>query len=514
MAKTASELNRKVLQNIRTTKTNTQIEDVLENTLALGEIAIQLGSGNTETESKTATGIWTLAADGVTAVRFPSVEWVKNEIISGTSISVGNVIEAVGLQSDGTLPTDWGTGSTYYTASDKVIDAVESLDKNLAELSGNVITLSGDVKNYVDTVSGNIETTILALDKDGNAVDGQVVTTVSQADGLVSETKANVKDLQLGGYSKDASATGAIASADTINTALSKLENQIGANSVSNADGSIVVTATGETTDVAVNIKSGEHVLAKDGNAGLYTDIKLSGVTPSSTNVKEEYVLKATDGTVLGEHIKIYKDSSLYRAYLGHVDDTITSANDPTVVPGTSDTALCFIYEKADGTYELVAVDVSKFLEETEFKSGVTATDHIVHGVVDGNSEKDSNGDYFLTVGAGGFKVDGIKDEIDAKINALDAGVSGKSSDNRVEVRIAEADGKLTSAEVLLQDVASASALTELSGSVIEFSGVVESIVEGFEATVSGETTHIDVTVVEENGKLTSLKITLQARMT
>jgi hypothetical protein len=74
----------------------------------------------------------------------------------------------------------------------------------------------------------NINTKIEGMDKAADAVAGQVVTTVSEADGVVSETKANVKDLQLGGYSKTAD-TGAIASSDTINVALSKLENSVGA---------------------------------------------------------------------------------------------------------------------------------------------------------------------------------------------------------------------------------------------------------------------------------------------
>ena len=74
----------------------------------------------------------------------------------------------------------------------------------------------------------NINAKIDGMDKAADAVAGQVVTTVSEADGVVSETKSAVKDLQLGGYSKTAD-TGAIAGTDTINVALSKLENGVGA---------------------------------------------------------------------------------------------------------------------------------------------------------------------------------------------------------------------------------------------------------------------------------------------
>ena len=44
---------------------------------------------------------------------------------------------------------------------------------------------------------------------------------------------------------------------------------------------------------------------------------------------------------------------------------------------------------------------MSAFLSENEFNSGVTVTNHIVHGVVDSTSEKDSQETQvdFLTVG-------------------------------------------------------------------------------------------------------------------
>ena len=129
------------------------------------------------------------------------------------------------------------------------------------------------------------------MDKEASAVAGQVVTTVSEADGVVSETKANVKDLQLGGYVKDTAATGDIASTDTINAALSKLENKAAAITIANADKSINVTTGTTGTDINVNIKSGEKVLAKDGAAGLYTDIDLVKITTASISSQTRQML-------------------------------------------------------------------------------------------------------------------------------------------------------------------------------------------------------------------------------
>ena len=289
-------------------------------------------------------------------------------------------------------------------------------------LSAGTIQLSGDVVAYVNQLSGYAHgeivelsgatvagfnsafTAIQGMDKGADAVDGQVVTTVAQEDGKVTETKASVKDLQLGGYVKNTSATGDIAGTDTINTALSKLENKANANAISNADGSINVTTAATGTDINVNIKSGEHVLAKDGNAGLYTNIKLSGVSPSSDLVKEEYVLYGTDNTILGDHIKIYKDQSIVSITLEDNDGS-----------GHTGQYLKYTYIDASGATQSTYVNVSSFLVESEFKSGVTAdASGVVHGVVDPNSES------FLTVGADGFKVSGVQDAINAKVNALD----------------------------------------------------------------------------------------------
>ena len=309
---------------------------------------------------------------------------------------------------------------------------------------------------------GKLQKTIHEMDKAASAEDGKVVTTVSEVDGVVSETKANVKDLQLGGYAKT-NDTGDIASADTINVALSKLENQIGANEISNADGSINVTPAAGGTDINVNIKSGEKVIKLDGEGnGIYTDIKLSGITPSSTNVREEYALIASDGTTqLGASIKVYKDSSLTNIYIGHVDDTLTNADasgesvDTAVTDGTGDTALVYIMHLENDKYKLAAVNVQAFLEETEFGSGVTATNHVVHGVVDSTSET------FLTVGADGFKLSGVQDAIGTAISGLDASVSAETTSKHVSIKIDEVDGKLTAVTLTDSDIASATALTQ-----------------------------------------------------
>lgn len=349
---------------------------------------------------------------------------------------------------------------------------------------------------------GKLQGQINAMDKSADVVAGQVVTTVAEEDGKVTETKANVKDLQLGGYSKSSS-TGAIASADTVNEALSKLENKAAAITITNADGSINVTTGASGTDINVNIKSGEHVLAKDGNAGLYTNISLSSITPSSTTVKEEYQLTATDGTKLGDTIKIYKDSSIVQIYLGTSGDSVDEETGEITKLEGEKQYLNYVYFNADGKYEMTKINISVFITEQEFASGVTfdSTENKVKGVVDSTSEKDESNVAFLTVGAEGFKVSGIKDAINTKINKLDADVSGNST--HVTVNVVEANGIVTGVNIVEDNIANANDLAALSAkTVTEVGSSNDSISATSSATADG-TVKYDIVTDASKVKMT-----------
>lgn len=491
MAINANTANRKVLQNLRTsTQTNESILSGLTNLTALGEIAIKMGTGNNVEEKRKNTSIYTLAADGQVAVRFPSYETVQEMITGGASIYVNNIIDAVGLQDDGKIISGdtsvWGTETTYFNSASTVVDAVKALDTNLNALSGYVADsdyelahddnkvvdslkqvdgrISGTSVNvtsvklggYVEPSGVNADNTLTevkvastdtlgealsklqkqvnSMDKTTDVQTGKVVTTVIEADGIVTETKAYLTDITLSGYVKDTTKVGAIADTDTVEGAFSKVENAIAANAITNADGSINVTSAATGTDINVNIKSGEKVLAKDGNAGLYTDIKLSAATAEQvatlgTNVKEAYRLLATNDDQLGDWIKIYKDSSLVRFYLGHVDDVLTNADQTThespdsgVTEGTGSEALVYIVQLANGNYQLTTVDVESFLQEAEFKDGLQVVNHEVSVKKDPASEQvildyalGTSGDV-LTISENGVKVANIQAAIDAAV--------------------------------------------------------------------------------------------------
>ena len=279
-----------------------------------------------------------------------------------------------------------------------------------------------------DTIAAAVEKVakaLGALDKAADAVNGQVVTTVTQVNGAVTETKANVKDLQLGGYSKEANVELPIGSTDTVNTAFSKLENSIAKNTVSSANQTILINTSGNTTDLAVNIDG--TTLVKNSSTGVIS----SGLTIAKiesglgTNVKEAYQLQDSTGTQIGQQINIYKDSALKEVYLGASTDTIDASTGVITKNTVTDPqSMNFAYQLADGTYSLTKIDVSKFLTESEFGDGLQVNSGVVSVKVGNGLEisdvgavkvkRDSTCESFLTVGPDGVKLSGVQNAIDA----------------------------------------------------------------------------------------------------
>ena len=454
MARNANELNRKVLQNLRTKKSSEVIAASLSGIAAQGEIIVQFP--DEEGSVASGTSLWTLAQDGETAVQFVNKETVSKMIETGASQSVQELSAAV-ITEVARLDSE----------IDEVVDDVEELSGKTADEIARATAAEEALEDKIDAEEARAKAAESALTSSvaeeearataaEEALNDKIETEEARAKAAESALTSSVAEEEARATAAEEALEDKIdaetARAESAETSLAEAIQELKDASVVNEDGSITVVTGGTGgTEISVHVKSDEHVLAKDGGEGLYTNIKLSAVTPSETNVKEEFVLYGTDNTVLGDHIKIYKDSSLYRAYLGHVDDTLTSASDPTVVPGSGDTALCFIYQLADGTYELVAINVESFLEESEFADGLEVDNHVVSVKIDSTSEE------FLTVGPDGLKLDGVQDAIDlAKEQAISAAT----------IMVAEEEERATSAETKLRydlDTLSASVDAEMN---------------------------------------------------
>lgn len=376
---------------------------------------------------------------------------------------------------------------------------VSAASKNLTaiKLAGYAEGTNADIAD-TDTLGqalGKLQAQINAMDKAASAVDGKVVTTIAEDDGKVSETKANVKDLQLGGYAKDADATGEIGSTDTINTALSKIENKIAANTVSSTDGSITIDTEGATTDLSVTI-DGTTIQKANGGALKSGLTVIKEIDNLETNVKEQYKLayKVGDAAAVAisgaETIKIYKDSSLKEVYLGAGTDTVDTTTGAVTKyayelisdPSTQITAaeyaelteeqkalyqaidsqsMNFVYQLADGTYSITKIDVSKFLTESEFSDGLQVSNAVVSVKKDDTSGKvrtaaqpaegeDTGLVDVLTISSAGVKIANIQEAINYAISTLDtadAAVAGQYIS-----QVAETDGKLTISRANVSD--------------------------------------------------------------
>ena len=407
-----------------------------------------------------------------------------------TSNTVQAAIEQVAASAGGDLAAeiearqrvDGITGSAYTAnASAAYISGATSLNDADVKLNN---ALAQEVSDRAAAITAAIQ----ALDVTAiTAGDGAFIKSVSEADGKISATTADMptvsvvteagKPIVAVSQSKGTVAasagtinaeyvnvadTAGVFTAGNVETVLKELYDDVqaakSATTLSAADKSVVV-ATAETgTTVKVNIKSGEQVIKLDTTDGIYTNVSLSSITPSSTTVKEEYALMS-DGAQLGSSIKIYKDSSLVKIELVN--------EDPTQTPAKQGQFLKYTYIDASGVTNSVYVDVSALLVEAEFQSGVTATSAgIVRGVVDSTSEG------FLTVGANGFKLDGVQDAIDnavgTAISGLDATVTSTSG-TFVDVTVDEKDGKITAVTVTEDNIAAADKLTDLSGKAVTF---------------------------------------------
>lgn len=391
----------------------------------------------------------------------------------------------------------------------KPIVAVSENKGQVAASAGNInaeyvdVSYSAITATNVKGALAEIADEIDAMDLTVVSGDGEVITAVSEEDGKVSASKTAIKDVKLTGYVKNTAATGAISGNDDIEDALSKLENTIGSNAITNADGSITVTpADGSTTDVKVHIKSGENVIKLDGKGGgIYTDIKLSAITVSDTNVKEAWGL-FTGTEQLGSTIKIYKDSAYKEIYLGTADDTIDTTNGTITKKEGDKQSLNYAYMKADGTYDLVKVDVSAFLSEEEFKDGLQISNHKVSVKVDTSSEKVATGENVtgdvLTVSTDGVKVSNIQNAINYAISKLDANViggttAGAETNGHIQVVVNEVDGKLTAVTVNEANIADANKLADLSGKTVTEAASSNDSITVTPSEATDGTKHLDI---------------------
>lgn len=227
--------------------------------------------------------------------------------------------------------------------------------------------------------------------------------------------------------------------------------------------------------------------------------LELSALTPTETNLSKKYALVNSKGETLGATIDIEKDKYLYTAVTGHIDDTITSETDPTIVEGTGAPALDLVFVNSEGKYVLTLIPISDLFSDDLYASGVTydETAGKVVGVVDATTQKGANNVAFLTVGADGFKVDNISgatvkvgeytsvefpaeltgatpvestDTISEALNAIETTVSALTSEVLVNEEVTEA---------AVEALATAAGTKDADGKIVYVVHTTDSILSG-----------------------------------
>ena len=494
---------------------------------ATAQLAALSGNSSTDTSATTSVEGAKKYAKDYTDKQIGDLDYTG--VTTGTGVYVTNVTEVDGVvaATTATLPT---VGAI--SEAGKPITAVAEDKGTISASAGTIeaqyvnITDSGD-KFTATTVEGalaEVKDAISGLDYSDSAIAKKFVIKVDETDGVIGTTKGSIT-----------SSAGTIVLSDN---------SDGGVNFDVNIDG-VTILKNSETGELSVAnsaliqyVGDDDTVQVSEAVAGVKTissPLTIQKVTTGlSEEVKEEYRLIGHSGTTIGDPVKIYKDSHIVSI---------------TYITDTGDTHyqnLKYEYIDASGNTQTTYVDMSELVLEAEFASGLTIENHVARGVVDPSSEG------FLTVGAGGFKLSGVQGAIDTAISGLDADVSGNST--HVTVGVEEVNGKITAVTVSESNIANADDLTneiaargnadtELSnrlgtgvttantataqlaalvGTTADTKGSasivgakkytddkVATIIDGLDATVSGETADgkVNVKVTEENGVITAVDV-------
>lgn len=343
-------------------------------------------------------------------------------------------------------------------------DAYEVLDE--AEKDKYTLVSDGGKHNgeyrKVANVREYVDDTVNALDLTEVGGAGKVITTLSQENGKVSATAI---DLASGAVSRKVA--GGI-SGTTVETALVELQSKIDA---SNAAQKSYKLVKANITDE--NVKEAWKIQVAAGD-GEYTDIEGSSV------------------------IKIYKDAQIHRIYLGTSGDTINATTgvitEKANATETDKQSLNYAYIKPDGKYELVKIDVSKFLKEAEFKNGLeVAANGVVSVKIDDASES------FLSVSENGVKLSGVQNAINTTIDSL-AGEVTSNTVAGVATKVSTSKGKVSAVEVTVADNAVTAGgvnnnrtLTAANDSAVIKGNALAAIVQHIKEVVSDNTAGLAV---------------------
>ena len=210
---------------------------------------------------------------------------------------------------------------------------------NTVELAKTRVVDGSDVLTANVKVSDDSDNMLVAKE-DGLYVSNSGLTNVEN---VVNVLKEDIGTLADGHFPTDYFSGSTINGSSNLQEALLKLDGKLAEDEAKhNEDIAAINSAMTQANDAIEDEVSARESIKL---------VKLPQETLDA-DVREAYVL-SNNGETGDTVIKIYKDSVIYKIYFGHVDDQITSPTDPTIIDGTGEDAICFIYYNANGEYEL-----------------------------------------------------------------------------------------------------------------------------------------------------------------
>lgn len=232
-------------------------------------------------------------------------------------------------------------------AGSEAVAASDTINKAISKL-----------EHQVDAAKAATTAAIEALDKKDTAGEGKVVTAVPTTNGIAQPTKADFADIKLGGFVQDASATGEIASTDTLAAALNKLENAIDEASAEHS----VVEKDSDAAHLIVNPSTAENgkttYIIGENNIASASDLTAEANRAKSAEISIDTAIgltKAADGET-----RTYTNEG---NYIGKAE-TKTVASDikalDTQLKNVTDKLAAVQYKVSGTTLEFFGISESK----------------------------------------------------------------------------------------------------------------------------------------------------------
>ena len=275
--------------------------------------------------------------------------------------------------------------------------ALESLmgEGGEGSVSERIETAISDLK---DELTATITAETAAREAEVSGLTATVAANKTEIEGKLADAVAAIEDAAAEESALRVAAEGELSKAIEAEATTARAAEKANADAISAetaarvADVNAINATIGEVAEGTTVVEMIEAVSA---DAKSYSIAKVEGVelTSLGTNVKEAFKLVDEDGTKAGEYIQIYKDSALQSVSLDEQE-------------------LVFTYLLVDGTTDVVRVDVSKFLAETEYADGLKVVDGVI------SVKRDEASEAFLTVSADGVKLSGVQNAIDTAVAA------------------------------------------------------------------------------------------------